>query len=194
MRYRLSALTAVLAALMLCIPSAHAADQVITGEGSATAPLARITQSVIVEITMSGDGAVQAKPVLSNGGRTFPWVDTTGPWAGTVFQEKEVKPIVGAKVSTTGPWTITVKPLSSAPRVTRGTTSMVISLKKATRGSVTKKFTYRGQGDFKVFPISRKGVSGFASIEESGPYSGKVSLPYGTKYIAITASGPWTMK
>jgi len=170
MRYRLSALTAVLAAFVLCIPSAHAADQVITGEGSATAPLARITQSVIVEITMSGDGAVQAKPVLSNGGRTFPWVDTTGPW------------------------TITVKPLSSAPRVTRGTTSMVISLKKATRGSVTKKFTYRGQGDFKVFPISRKGVSGFASIEESGPYSGKVSLPYGTKYIAITASGPWTMK
>jgi hypothetical protein len=70
---------------------------------------------------------------------------------------------------------------------------MVIQLKKATRGAVTKKFTHQGQGDFKVFPISGKGMSGFALVEETGSFSGRVVLPPGTKYIAVTATGNWRM-
>lgn len=193
MKTRFAGVIAAAVSLVLVAPLAASANQTVTGEGNATVPLTSITKSVIVEISMTAEGPVEAKPVLRNGGRTFPWVDTTGPWSGTVFQEKEIKPIVGAKVTSAGPWTITVKPLASAPRVTSGSTSMVIQLKKATRGVVTKKFTHQGQGDFKVFPISGKGMSGFALVEETGPYSGRSVLPPGTRYIAITASGNWRM-
>jgi hypothetical protein len=184
----------VVAGLALVTPGVAHANQTITGEGSATVPLKRITKSVIVEITINAEGPVQARPVLSNGGKVFPWVDSTGPWSGTVFQEKEFKPIVGARVSAAGPWTISVKPLATAPKVSRGTGSAVIQLNKIARGTVIKRFTYQGQGDFKVFPISAKGMSGFATIEESGPYSGRAFLPPGTKYIAVVASGNWQMK
>jgi hypothetical protein len=193
MKTRFAGVIAAAVSLVFVAPIAANANQTVTGEGNATVALTGITKSVIVEISMTAEGPVEAKPVLRNGGRTFPWVDTMGPWSGTVFQEKEIKPIVGAKVTSAGPWTITVKPLASAPRVTSGSTSMVIQLKKATRGVVTKKFTHQGQGDFKVFPISGKGMSGFALVEETGPYSGRAVLPPGTRYIAITASGNWRM-
>ena len=193
MKIRGTAILALVVSLLFIAPSGAGANQTVSGEGNATVALSSITKSSIVEISMSAAGPVVAKPVLRNGGKTFPWVDSTGPWSGTVFQEKEFKPIVGAKVETTGPWTITVKPLASAPRVTSGSTSMVIQLKKATRGVVTKKFTHQGQGDFKVFPISGKGMSGFALVEETGAYSGRVVLSPGTKYIAITATGNWRM-
>ena len=193
MKIRGTAILALVVSLLFIAPSGAGANQTVSGEGNATVALSSITKSSIVEISMSAAGPVVAKPVLRNGGKTFPWVDSTGPWSGTVFQEKEFKPIVGAKVETTGPWTITVKPLASAPRVTSGSTSMVIQLKKATRGAVTKKFTHQGQGDFKVFPISGKGMSGFALVEETGSFSGRVVLPPGTKYIAVTANGNWRM-
>ena len=193
MKIRGTAILALVVSLLFIAPSGAGANQTVSGEGNATVALSSITKSSIVEISMSAAGPVVAKPVLRNGGKTFPWVDSTGPWSGTVFQEKEFKPIVGAKVETTGPWTITVKPLASAPRVTSGSTSMVIQLKKATRGVVTKKFTHQGQGDFKVFPISGKGMSGFALVEVTGAYSGRVVLSPGTKYIAITATGNWRM-
>lgn len=190
---RAAVLVGAVFALVLIAPQA-VANQTVSGEGNARVPLSKITNSVIVELTITSEGPVQARPVLSNAGKTFPWVDTTGPWSGTVFQEKEFKPIVGARVTAAGPWTISIKPLASAPKVTRGSTSMVIQLKKATRGNVSKRFVHEGQGEFKVFPISGKGMSGFAAIEEVGPYSGKASLPPGTKYIAITATGNWRMK
>ncbi len=184
----------VIAGLALLTPGVAQANQTITGEGSATVPVNRITQSVIVEISINSDGPVQVQPILSNGGKVLPWVDSTGPWSGTVFQEKEFKPVVRARVTAAGPWTISVKPLASAPKVTRGTGTAVIQLKKMARGTVTKRFTYRGQGDFKIFPISAKGMSGFPSIEESGPYTGKAILPPGTKYIAVVATGNWQMR
>lgn len=173
---------------------ASATGQSVTGDGSATVELSKISKSVIVELTFTGEGPVQARPVLSNGARTFPWVDSTGPWSGTIFQEKDIKPVVGVRVAATGPWTITIKPLASAPAATRGTGSQVIQLKKATRGNTSKRFVHEGSGEFKVFPISAKGLSGFASIEETGAYKGKATLPPGTKYIAVIATGPWQMK
>lgn len=173
---------------------ASAVGQSVTGEGNATVELSKISRSVIVELSLTGEGPVQARPVLTNGARTFPWVDSTGPWSGSVFQEKDIKPVVGARVIATGPWAITIKPLASAPVVTRGTGSQVIALKKATRGNASKRFVHEGSGEFKVFPISAKGMSGFASIEETGAYSGKATLPPGTKYIAVIATGPWQMK
>lgn len=175
-------------------PSASAIGHSVTGEGNAVVELNKISKSVIVELSFTGEGPVQARPVLSNGARTFPWVDSTGPWTGSVFQEKDIKPVVGARVTATGPWTITFKPLASAPVVTRGTGSQVIQLKKATRGNTSKRFVHEGSGEFKVFPISAKGMSGFASIEESGAYQGKATLPPGTKYIAVIATGSWQMK
>lgn len=193
MKIQGTAILALVVSFVFFAPTVAHANQTISGEGSATTALNNITKSSIIEISMSAAGPVVAKPVLRNGGKTFPWVDSTGPWSGTVFQEKEIKPIVAAKVETTGPWTITVKPLASAPRVTSGSTSMVIQLRKATRGVVTKKLTHQGQGDFKVFPISGKGMSGFALVEETGPFSGRVVLPPGTKYIAVTATGNWRM-
>lgn len=193
MKIQGAAILTLVVAFVFFAPTVATANQTISGEGSATVPLTSITKSVIVEIAMTAEGPVEAKPVLRNGGRVFPWVDTIGPWSGTVFQEKEFKPIVGAKVTSSGPWNITVKPLVSAPRVTRGATSMVIQLKRATRGVVTKKFTHQGQGDFKVFPISGKGMSGFALVEETGPFTGRAVLPPGTRYVAITASGNWRM-
>ena len=193
MKIRGTAILALVVSLLFITPSGAAANQMVSGEGNATVALNSITKSSIIEISMSAAGPVEATPVLRNGGKVFPWVDSTGPWSGTVFQEKEFKPIIGVKVQTSGPWIITVKPLAGAPRVTSGSTSMVIQLKKATRGAVTKKFTHSGEGDFKVFPISGKGISGFPLAEETGAYSGRVVLPPGTKYIAITATGNWRM-
>lgn len=193
MKIRVTAILALVVSLLLIAPSGATANQTVSGEGNSTVALSSMTKSSIIEISMSAAGPAVAHPVLQNGGKTFPWVDTTGPWSGTVFQEKDSNPIVGAKVETTGPWTITVKPLASASRVTSGSTSMVIQLKKATRGAVTKKFTHSGEGDFKVFPISSRGMSGFPLVEETGSFSGRVVLPPGTKYIAITATGNWRM-
>ena len=192
-RFFLSALTLAVLATLTSSP-AIAVGQSVSGEGNATVPLAKISQSVIVELVFTGVGPVQARPVLSNKARTFPWVDSVGPWSGSVFQEKDIKPIVGARVVATGPWTINIKPLSSAPVISQGSGSQVIQLKKVARGNTTKRFSHEGSGEFKVFPISAKGVSGFASIEESGPYKGKAILPSGTKYIAIISSAPWQMR
>ena len=192
-RFVLSGLTLAVLATLTSSP-ATAVGQSVSGEGNATVPLAKISQSVIVELVFTGVGPVQARPVLSNKARTFPWVDSVGPWSGSVFQEKDIKPIVGARVVATGPWTINIKPLSSAPVISQGSGSQVIQLKKVARGNTTKRFSHEGSGEFKVFPISAKGVSGFASIEEEGPYKGKATLPPGTKYIAVIATGPWQLR
>jgi hypothetical protein len=169
------------------------ADQSVRGEGIATAKLAPITESVIVEIRSEGDGPVKVKPVLRGRGKTFAWVNSVGPWAGTVFQEQESKPVIAARVTAPGPWSIVVKPLARAPKVTRGINSQVIQLKKRASGTLIKKFTFQGQGLFKVFPISAKGMSGFSLIDQAGPFTGKAYLPPGTKYVSVVATGPWQM-
>ncbi len=169
------------------------ADQIVRGEGIASAKLAPITEPVIVEIRSEGDGPVKVKPVLKGGGKTFAWVNSIGPWAGTVFQEQESKPVIAARVTAPGPWSVVVKPLARAPKVTRGVNSQVIQLKKRASGTLVKKFTFQGQGLFKVFPISAKGMSGFSLIDQAGPFTGKAYLPPGTKYVAVVATGPWQM-
>lgn len=196
MRLRQSLVTLTcLIALVLTAGTAHASPgQEKTGAGSSTVALKKINESVIVEITFTGEGAAFAKPVLSNKGATFPWVDTQGPWSGSVFQEKERKPIVGAQVKTPGEWALAVKPLTSAPKVRAGTTSKVIRLPKVSKSVTQLRITFSGSGEFTVFPISAKGMSGFTVIDTTGPFRGKVSLPPGTKYLAITASGPWRVR
>lgn len=169
------------------------ADQIVRGEGIATAKLAPITEPVIVEIRSEGVGPVKVKPVLKGGGKTFAWVNSIGPWAGTVFQEQENKQVIAARVTAPGPWSVVVKPLARAPKVTRGVNSQVIQLKKRASGTLVKKFTFQGQGLFKVFPISAKGMSGFSLIDQAGPFTGKAYLPPGTKYVSVVATGPWQM-
>jgi hypothetical protein len=169
------------------------ADQSVRGEGSALAKLAPISESVIVEITSAADGPFKMKPVLKKKGKTFAWVNSVGPWSGTVFQEQESNAVTGAKVIAPGAWSIVVKPLARAPKVTRGINSQVIQLKNRANGTLIKKFTFQGQGLFKVFPISAKGMSGFSLIDQAGPFSGKAYLPPGTKYVSVVATGPWQM-
>jgi hypothetical protein len=185
--------TAIVGMVSLTFANPAFADQVVRGEGSALAKLAPISESVIVEITSAADGPFKMKPVLKKKGKTFAWVNSVGPWSGTVFQEQESNAVTGAKVIAPGAWSIVVKPLARAPKVTRGINSQVIQLKKRASGTLIKKFTFQGQGLFKVFPISAKGMSGFSLIDQAGPFTGKAYLPPGTKYVSVVATGPWQM-
>jgi hypothetical protein len=192
MRIRLApkvAVTVVLAVFMLA-PTVSAAP-LFEGSGNAVVDLGSVSKSVIIEFTFMGSGPVVMTPIFIKDKRPTPWLDSSAPLAGSVFAEKNSSPLIGAKITASDQWTLEVLPLTSAAKKTAGIIPTVIQLPKATKSDSSRTFTYQGNGDVVVFPISAKGMSGFPVVNSSGSMKKKVTLPRGTKNISIWAIGPW---
>ncbi len=195
MRIRLApkvAVTVVLAVFMLA-PTVSAAP-LFEGSGNAVVDLGSVNKSVIIEFTFMGSGPVVMTPIFIKDKRPTPWLDSSAPLAGSVFAEKNSSPLIGAKITAPDQWTLEVLPLTSAPKETSGIIPTVIQLPKATKSDSSRTFTYEGNADVVVFPISAKGMSGFPIVNSSGSIKKKITLPRGTKYISIWAIGPWKIK
>lgn len=174
-------------------PTVSAAP-LLEGSGNAVVDLGSVSQSVIIGFTSMGSGPVVMTPVFIKDKRPTPWLDSSAPLAGSVFAEKNSSPLIGAKITAPDQWTLEVLPLTSAPKKTSGIIPTVIQLPKATKSDSSRTFTYEGNADVVVFPISAKGMSGFPVVNSSGSIKKKITLPRGTKYISIWAIGPWKIK
>jgi hypothetical protein len=186
------AIMVVLGAFVLA-PSVSAAP-LLEGSGNSVADLGSVSKSVIIEFTFAGSGPVVVTPIFTKDKRPTPWSDSNAPLTGSVFVEKHSSPLIGAKIAAPDQWTLEVLPLASAPKTTSGSAPSVIRLPKATKSDSSRTFTYLGNSDVVVFPISAKGMSGFPVVNSSGSIKKKINLPRGTKYISIWAIGPWKIK
>ena len=186
------AVTAVLGIFLLA-PIASAAPA-LQGSGNGVVDLGSISKSVIIQFTFTGSGPVVMTPVFTKDKRPTPWLDSSAPLAGSVFSEKNSSPLIGAKITAPDQWTLEVLPLTSAAKTTSGIVPAVIQLPKATKSDSSRTFTYQGNANVVVFPISAKGMSGFPVVNSSGSIKKKITLPRGTKYISIWAIGPWKLK
>ena len=195
MRIRLApriAITVVLGIFVLA-PTASAAPA-LEGSGNAVVDLGSVSKSVIIEFTFTGSGPVVVTPIFTKDKRPTPWIEGSAPLAGSVFAEKHSSPLIGAKITAPDQWSLEVSPLTGASKTTSGIVPTVIQLPKATRSDTSRTFTYQGNADVVVFPISAKGMSGFPVVNSSGSIKKKIILPRGTKYISIWAIGPWKIK
>ena len=183
------ALTAVLS-FIVCVPTSSAAPA-LQGSGNEVVDLGSVSKSVIIQFTFTGSGPVVMTPVFTKDKRPTPWLDSSAPLAGSVFSEKNSSPLIGAKITAPDQWTLEVLPLTSAAKTTSGIVPAVIQLPKATKSDSSRTFTYQGNANVVVFPISAKGMSGFPVVNASGSIKKKITLPRGTKYISIWAIGPW---
>jgi hypothetical protein len=186
------AMTAVLG-IIVCAPTASAAPA-FQGTGNGVVDLGSVSKSVIIQFTFTGSGPVVMTPVFTKDKRPTPWLDSSAPLAGSVFSEKNSSPLIGAKITAPDQWTLEVLPLTSAAKTTSGIVPAVIQLPKATKSDSSRTFTYQGNANVVVFPISAKGMSGFPVVNASGSIKKKITLPRGTKYISIWAIGPWKLK
>jgi hypothetical protein len=186
------AVTVILGAFTLAPPVS--AEPLLEGSGNAVVELGSVSKSVIINFTFAGSGPVVLTPIFTKDKRPTPWLDGSAPLAGTVFSEKNLSPLIGAKITAPDQWTLEVLPLTSAAKTTSGIVPAVIQLPKATKSDSSRTFTYQGNTDVVVFPISAKGMSGFPVVNSSGSIKKKITLPRGTKYISIWAIGPWKLK
>jgi len=183
------AVTAVLGIFLLA-PVASAVPA-LQGSGNGVVDLGSVSKSVIIQFTFTGLGPVVMTPVFTKDKRPTPWLEGSAPLTGSVFAEKHSSPLIGAKIAAPDQWTLEVLPLTSAPKETSGIVPKVIQLPKTTKSDSSRTFTYQGNADVVVFPISAKGMSGFPVVNSSGSLKKKITLPRGTKYISIWAIGPW---
>jgi hypothetical protein len=181
--------TVVLGAFMLA-PTVSAAP-LLEGSGNAVVELGPVSKSVIINFTFAGSGPVVLTPIFTKDKRPTPLLESNAPLAGSVFSEKNSSPLIGAKITAPDQWTLEVLPLTSAAKTTSGIVPAVVQLPKATKSDSSRTFTYQGNADVVVFPISAKGMSGFPVVNSSGSVKKKITLPRGTKYISIWAIGPW---
>jgi hypothetical protein len=183
------AVTAVLGFFLLA-PTSSAAPA-LQGSGNGVVDLGSVSKSVIIQFTFTGSGPVVMTPVFIKDKRPTPWLEGSAPLTGSIFAEKHSSPLIGAKIVAPDQWTLEVLPLTSAPKETSGIVPTVIQLPKATKSDSSRTFTYQGNADVVVFPISAKGMSGFPLVNSSGSIKKKITLPRGTKYISVWAIGPW---
>lgn len=186
------AMTVTLGIFVLA-PTASAAPA-LEGSGDAVVDLGSVSKSVIVDFTFTGSGPVVVTPIFTKDKRPTPWLEGSAPLAGSVFAEKNSSPLIGAKINAPDQWSLQVSPLTSASKATSGTAPAVIQLPQATKSDSSRTFTYQGDTDVVVFPISARGMSGFPVVNSSGSIKKKITLPRGTKYISIWAMGPWKLK
>lgn len=186
------AMTVTLGIFVLA-PTASAAPA-LEGSGNAVVDLGSVSKSVIVDFTFTGSGPVVVTPIFTKDKRPTPWLEGSAPLAGSVFAEKNSSPLIGAKINAPDQWSLQVSPLTSASKATSGTAPAVIQLPQATKSDSSRTFTYQGDTDVVVFPISARGMSGFPVVNSSGSIKKKITLPRGTKYISIWAMGPWKLK
>jgi len=186
------AVTAVFGIFLLA-PVASAVPT-LQGSGNGVVDLGSVSKSVIIQFTFTGSGPVVMTPVFTKDKRPTPWLEGSAPLTGSVFAEKHSSPLIGAKIAAPDQWTLELLPLASAPKETSGIVPTVIQLPKATKSDSSRTFTYQGNADVVVFPISAKGMSGFPVVNSSGSLKKKITLPRGTKYISIWAIGPWKLK
>ena len=166
----------------------------LEGSGNAVVDLGSVSKSVIIDFTFTGSGPVVVTPIFTKDKRPTAWLQGSAPLAGSVFAEKHSSALIGAKINAPDQWSLQVSPLASASKTTSGTAPLVIQLPKATKSDTSRTFTYQGDADVVVFPISARGMSGFPVVNSSGSIQKKITLPRGTKYISIWAIGPWKLK
>ncbi len=174
----------------MCVPTSSAAPA-LQGSGNEVVDLGSVSKSVIIQFAFTGSGPVVMTPVFTKDKRPTPWLEGSAPLTGSVFAEKHSSPLIGAKIAAPDQWTLELLPLASAPKETSGIVPKVIQLPKTTKSDSSRTFTYQGNADVVVFPISSKGMSGFPVVNSSGSTKKKITLPRGTKYISIWAIGPW---
>ena len=185
-------ITAVLGIFVLVSTTSTA--PALEGSGNAVVDLGSVSKSVIIDFTFTGLGPVVVTPIFTKDKRPTAWLQGSAPLAGSVFAEKHSSALIGAKINAPDQWSLQVSPLASASKTTSGTAPLVIQLPKATKSDTSRTFTYQGDADVVVFPISARGMSGFPVVNSSGSIKKKITLPRGTKYISIWAIGPWKLK
>ena len=185
-------------ALILQLPfgsSALAAPQSFTGTEDNIVDISPIKSPSVISFSYSGEGVFSISPVDGTGKEGLPYQLDIGDAEGTYFQETPKKPIVALAIKGTGSWTVSVDSLKSVKvlgsKSGAGSASTVISLGKATSGIKRITWSHSGDGVFSVTPIDSKGKSRFPLFLKIGTYSGTVSLPSGTTYLAIKADGDW---
>ena len=174
-------------------PAAAAKAVVYTGKGDKILKIRKPdTGAALISLTYRGSSNFAVQALDQSLQETDLLVNTIGNYSGTTLMDttdgSDTKAI---KLTATGTWTVTLRPLSAAPKfgsATKGTGDGVVLYTGA--GGVGT-FAGKGPGNFAVHVFSSTGSD--LLVNEIGNYSGENVVPAGPALLQITADGPWSV-
>ena len=122
-------------------------------------------------------------------------VNTIGAYSGTIGLDLNGKSTASLEVKASGPWTITLADVSTAPelKVPGSISGEGDSVVRLASGATTLTIQ-GGKENINFAVILYGGLFPDLLVNEIGAYSGKVPVSKDGGYLAITATGPWTIK
>lgn len=118
-------------------------------------------------------------------------VNEIGSYSGTVLIPSTVTQL---DITASGPWTVHVKAMSTVRSFGSGTiTGQGDEVVQWTGGNRTVRMNHSGGSNFIVLGIDAQGEWDDLYVNEIGAYSGTQVVRSTSRWLTITADGPWTM-
>ncbi|MEU5867669.1 hypothetical protein ABZ815_41335 [Nonomuraea sp. NPDC047529] len=177
--------------------AATAHSGVLRGEGDDVVRIPVTSRPSVVKLTHQGESNFAVWTLTTSGKQVDLLANVIGDYKGTVaFNVSGLHKIQSMSVNADGPWTLQVLPLAKArhwPINAQGTGSDVLRLTTASKGLRRLALRHDGESNFAVWALDNRGQYTDLLVNKIGTYRGRVALPPGTRYAAITADGTWSI-
>ncbi|MDR8410965.1 hypothetical protein MTP10_19790 [Nonomuraea sp. 3-1Str] len=205
MHLRLRALAglAALAGAFLVSAPAAAAHATVTfattyrGEGDDVISIPATSAPSIVKATHQGESNFIVWALASDGKEEGLVANAIGDYKGTAaFNIDSATKIRALSVKADGSWTLQVLPITKARYwaiKARGTGAEVLRLTAPSKGLRRLTIRHSGEANFIIWALDSRGHTRSLLVNKIGDYQGRVALPAGTRYAAITADGAWSI-
>lgn len=167
------------------------------GEGDDVVRIPVTSAPTIVKSTHQGESNFIVWTLTTGGKKADLIANGIGEHKDTaVFNASRSHRIRSLSVTADGSWTIQVLPITKARYWAinaKGTGSDVLRLTAPSKGLRRLTIRHSGESNFIIWALDNRGRYQDLLINKIGSYKGRVVLPPGTRYAAITADGAWTI-
>lgn len=167
--------------------------QTVEGSGNQTVAVDQIVSPTLVAVSAAAGAPFTLQPEQAGAPVGPAVVDTVGPLAGR-YLVGVAGPFSSFHVTAEGNWTITLQRLTSALPLAGGAPAAgqqpdVVSYTDPAAVPVT--ISYEGTGPIRVTAVTGAGAE--VLVDQPGPYTGALDAPAGPGFLAVDATGPWTI-
>ncbi|WP_101788632.1 hypothetical protein [Nonomuraea indica] len=180
--------------------TAHATPTAATmyrGEGDDVIRIPATSTPSIVKATHQGESNFIVWALTSGGKETDLVANAIGDYKGTAaFNTDSTSKIRALSVKADGSWTLQILPITKARYwaiKAKGTGADVLRLTSPSKGVRRLTIRHSGDSNFIIWALDSRGRARDLLVNKIGDYRGRVALPAGTRYAAITADGTWSI-
>jgi hypothetical protein len=202
---RLIVAFAVAASLTLLTPSAHASapttvtqDRMYEGAGDDIIRIKATKARGVITFTHDGESNFAVQTLNARGKYRELLVNRIGAYAGmVVYNVYPGDSTAIVKITADGAWTAVFSTIAHTPlwknRKVSSAGDKVVHLAAPTRGMKAIRVAHTGKSNFVIYAYTGAG-SPELLVNRIGRYSGRVVLPYGTRYVSVMADGNWYLR